>query len=144
MMFDTVNPSSENSHPNRVESTSAAAATGRPRRAFLKSGIPNRVFFLPERATFPSGIMWMSIFGARAINCSENAVLKPNLRLPTALRPITILVTSDRRAYSAIWNAISSPYTVVTVAPDDSARRILFCSRSLSSCGRLSAPGFLT
>ena len=80
-----------------------------------------------------SGIIWISTLGASDINFSVKLGLRINLRLLITVLPITILVTQERRAYSAIWKAISSPHTIAIDAPIISAKWMFVSNLSESS-----------
>ena len=75
----------------------------------------------------------MSSPGASSISRSVSVGLLQKLRRWAPLRPITIRVTPDSLAYSAICVGTSSPRIVTISAPICWASRVFSCNRSWSS-----------
>ena len=82
--------------------------------------------------------------GASVMSCSVSVDSLQKCRRCMPLRPITILVTSESRTYSAICVATSSPCVVTISAPSCCPRRIFACKRTVSSAFISASPGVCT
>ena len=92
----------EKRYPSKVENDSKAVETVNSLSIFTKCGF-SKSFFFPFAITASlSGMICISTSGASDISFSIKVGLPIIFRLPITVLPITIFVTPERRAYSAI------------------------------------------